>query len=83
MPAGSSIAVEHWDDGLPLSVDNRPASIYKLVELKLYDDENDSKRRQLVAALDAASVIAISSNRLYRSIPRAPWRYPRHCPSRG
>ena len=76
VPAGSTIAVEHWDDGLPLSVETRSSSIYTLTELKLYDDENEDKRRQLVATLDAASVIAISSNRLYGSIPRAPWRYP-------
>ena len=30
----------------------------------------------MIAVLDAADLIAISSNRLYGSIPRAPWRYP-------
>lgn len=74
--AGSTIAVEHWDDALPLGIDRRSASTYKLAELKLYDDENEGKRRQLIATLDAASVIVLSSNRLYGSIPRAPWRYP-------
>ena len=73
---GSTIAVEHWDDALPLSIDTRSSSIYKLADLKLYDEENESKRRQLIATLDAASVIVLSSNRLYGSIPRTPWRYP-------
>ena len=49
---------------------------YQHVELKLYDEENESKRRELIAALDGADVIVLSSNRLYRSIPRVPWKYP-------
>jgi YYY domain-containing protein len=73
---GSTIAVEHWDDALPLAIESRVPSIYTLAELKLYDEENEGKRRQLLAALDAADVIVLSSNRLYGSIPRAPWRYP-------
>jgi len=76
VPRASTIAVEHWDDGLPLGIDSRSSSMYRLVELKLYDDENDNKRRQLIAALEAANFIAISSNRLYGSIPRTPWKYP-------
>ena len=36
------------------SIDTRSSSIYKLVDLKLYDEENESKRRQLIATLDAA-----------------------------
>jgi YYY domain-containing protein len=76
VPPSSAIAVEHWDDGLPLGLATRSPASYRLMELKLYDDENDNKRRQLIDTLDAASVIAISSNRLYASIPRAPWKYP-------
>lgn len=76
LPPGRTIAVEHWDDALPLPLDGHATSVYKFVELKLYDEENESKRQQLAAALDAADVIVLSSNRLYGSIPRAPWRYP-------
>ena len=74
--AGTTIAVEHWDDALPLNVHGRSSSDYTLKELKLYDEEGESKRQGLIAILDAADLIAISSNRLYGSIPRAPWRYP-------
>lgn len=74
--AGTTIAVEHWDDALPLNVHGRSSSDYTLKELKLYDEEGESKRQGLIAVLDAADLIAISSNRLYGSIPRAPWRYP-------
>jgi YYY domain-containing protein len=74
--AGTTIAVEHWDDALPLSVNGRSASDYTLKELKLYDEEGENKRRELIAVLDTADLVVISSNRLYGSIPRAPWRYP-------
>ena len=73
---GTTIAVEHWDDALPLNVHGRSSSDYTLKELKLYDEEGESKRQGLIAVLDAADLIAISSNRLYGSIPRTPWRYP-------
>lgn len=73
---GSTIANEHWDDGLPLSVDGRSPQIYRGIQMPLYDDDTAAKRRTLVDDLDAADVVVLSSNRLYRSIPRAPWRYP-------
>ena len=74
--AGTTIAVEHWDDALPLNIQGRSSSDYTLKELKLYDEEGENKRRELLAVLDSAELIVISSNRLYGSIPRAPWRYP-------
>ena len=76
VPAGSVIATEHWDDGLPLKLSDVAAVSYRSIELRLYDDDTESKRRELVDQLASADYIAISSNRLYRSIPRTPWRYP-------
>ena len=73
---GSTIANEHWDDGLPLGLEGGSPQVYRRIELKLYDDENEQKRQHLIAALDAADLLVLSSNRLYRSIPRTPWRYP-------
>lgn len=74
--ANSVIATEHWDDALPLAIDGRTAADYQTLELKLYDEETDAKRQELLQALDRTDVIVLSSNRLYRSIPREPWRYP-------
>ena len=76
VPATATIATEHWDDALPLAVGRDTPAQYQHVELKLYDEETETKRRELIAALDAADVIVLSSNRLYRSIPRVPWKYP-------
>jgi YYY domain-containing protein len=73
---GQSIASEHWDDALPLSVGGRTTSDYRNLQLKLYDEESEAKRQELLTTLDQADVVVLSSNRLYRSIPREPWRYP-------
>jgi hypothetical protein len=62
----ATIATEHWDDALPLPLSRQTPDFYQHVELKLYDEENENKRRELVAALDDADVIVLSSNRLYR-----------------
>ena len=74
--ANSTIAAEHWDDALPLSIENRTTGEYQNLQLKLYDDESAAKRQELIDVLDRADIIVLSSNRLYRSIPREPWRYP-------
>jgi YYY domain-containing protein len=76
LPPGATIATEHWDDALPLALASRTPDRYEHVELTLYDEETEAKRAALIAALDKADVVVLSSNRLYRSIPRAPWRYP-------
>src|SRR5205085_1034728 len=76
IPVGATIATEHWDDGLPLAVDGAPRGAYPGIELHLYDDDTAAKRRTLVDQLAQTDYIILSSNRLYRSIPRTPWRYP-------
>ncbi len=75
-PAGSTLAIEHWDDGLPLPVRDVRRVPYRTIELRLYDEDTEAKRRTLVDQLAQADYVVLSSNRLYRSIPRAPWRYP-------
>ncbi|HUE40130.1 MAG TPA: NHL repeat-containing protein, partial [Candidatus Binatia bacterium] len=76
VPAGATIANEHWDDGLPLAVDDFPRGSYRGIELHLYDEDTVSKRSTLIDQLAQADYVILSSNRLYRSIPRTPWRYP-------
>jgi YYY domain-containing protein len=76
VPAGSTLATEHWDDALPVRLRGEPQAPYRTVELRLYDEDTEAKRRALVDQLAAADYVVLSSNRLYRSIPREPWRYP-------
>lgn len=80
----SVIANEHWDDGLPLRLDGRDAfwnwyqglSSSPTGQMNNYDNDTVEKRLALLAELNEADYIVLSSNRLYASIPRLPQRYP-------
>jgi hypothetical protein len=81
MPAGSVLAVEHWDMGLPLPLEmegrSRRQSEYDMRFLALYSEPDDAaKWEPLAADLAGSDYLVIASRRLYGSIPRAPDRYP-------
>lgn len=81
LPQGSTLAVEHWDDLLPLGgVDGYTPygdnGMFKSVEMRNYEADTPDKLNQMVANLTEADYIILSSNRLYDSIPRLPMRYP-------
>jgi len=78
VPAGSTIANEHWDDPLPLRVDGVDpfAETYEGKLLPWYDEDTPGKLTRVLDLLDAADYIVLSSNRLSDSITRLPMRYP-------
>jgi YYY domain-containing protein len=76
IPAGSTIATEHWDDRLPLARPGEDPGRYKYAELTLYDPENIDKRAKLENVLDQSQYVVMASRRLIGSIPRLPERYP-------
>jgi hypothetical protein len=81
VPAGSTLAVEHWDTPLPLAVavDGVPASPaeYTYQTLPIYDEPDDTVKWQALAdSLSESDVVIVASRRLYGSIPRLPGRYP-------
>ncbi len=76
IPAGSTIATEHWDDRLPLARPGFDPNRYRYTELDLYDPENADKRAKLENVLDQSQYIVMASRRLIGSIPRLPERYP-------
>ncbi|HEY7780998.1 MAG TPA: DUF2298 domain-containing protein, partial [Ktedonobacterales bacterium] len=91
VPAGATITSEVWDDSLPILVpaaqpgplNGRTAAgqvidpgQYIDVGLNLYDDDTPLKAQQLAQDLATANVVVISSQRLVRSIPKFPDRYP-------
>jgi len=80
VPDGSVLAVEHLDDHLPLSLPepeaNAGAHEYRQVDLPMYEEDTREKYELLRARLREADYIVLSSNRLYRTIPRLPQRYP-------
>lgn len=61
IPSGYRIAVEHWDDNLPLYGQER----YHMVTLPLYDPDTSYKWEQINAELSSVDYIILSSNRLY------------------
>ena len=72
IPAGRTIAVEHWDDQIPRNAGGR----YQIIDLPLYDADTPAKVRNLLDALADADYLVISSNRLLTSIPRNQVTYP-------
>lgn len=81
LPAGATLANEHWDDWLPIGgVDGKNAygdkGLFKSVEMANYEDDTPAKLDRTVENLSKADYLVLSSNRLYDSIPRLPVRYP-------
>lgn len=66
IPPGSTIAREHWDDGLP--TENKV--FYRLLELPLYDPDTPFKWAQVNQVLSQADYIVIASNRLCTPLMR-------------
>jgi len=74
---GSAIATETWDDALPLPLDGLPGMArYRGLPLHPYAEDSPQKLDELLATLDRADYLVLSSNRAYDSIPRLPMRYP-------
>lgn len=77
VPAGAGVSAEGWDDRLPLPVPGLPIPPYRNVTYNLYDDRSSpAEIAYLQDLLGQTDVLVLSSNRLYKSIPRLPWRYP-------
>ncbi|MCL6647356.1 MAG: glycosyltransferase family 39 protein [Chloroflexi bacterium] len=70
VPPGSTIAREHWEEGLP------GLGQYRFRELPLYDPDDLGKLRTLATTLASADYLVFYSQRLYGTIPRLPERYP-------
>lgn len=83
---GSVITYEQWDDPLPVTVGNNSPSIYNQLTytengqpttgLDLYGDDTTAKAQLLAHLLPQINVLTMASDRLDKSIPRLPARYP-------
>jgi YYY domain-containing protein len=80
VPDGACIAYEHWDDRMPTSLPEPnaypEAHHYRQPQLPMYDDDTQSKYELLRSTLMNCDYIALATNRLWRTIPRLPERYP-------
>ena len=77
IPLKSNLAVEHWDDGLPLTLDQqRINALYNYISLPLYDPDTPQKWQNVANMLNKTDYIVLTSNRLWGSITRVPDIYP-------
>ncbi len=77
IPYGATIATEHWDDGLPMTLDsNRISQLYKFSSLPLYDPDRPEKWPKIAKFLSGSDYVALTSNRLWGSITKAPKLFP-------
>ncbi|MBX5458797.1 MAG: phospholipid carrier-dependent glycosyltransferase [Thermogemmatispora sp.] len=87
LPPGSVLTYEQWDDPLPVPVDGHDPSIYRQATylnaagqpqtgLDLYGDDTPQKACTLAKLLPTIDAITMPTDRLDKSIPRLPARYP-------
>ena len=80
VPSNATIAVEHWDDMLPVPMRvadaTRAPSEYKMLTLPMYDDDNAAKIETVVNTLSESDYIVLATQRLSAPITRLPQRYP-------
>jgi Dolichyl-phosphate-mannose-protein mannosyltransferase len=80
IPAHSTLAVEHWDNALPVPMQVAGASHspteYQTQVLPMFDPDNAAKLQTLVDTLAKSDYVILASPRLYATIPRLSSRYP-------
>jgi hypothetical protein len=73
VPRGSTVAIEHWDDSLPVG---SLAQRYHGHVLSVFDADDPSKLKKLYDGLATADYYFLSSPRAWRTIGRLPDRFP-------
>ncbi len=84
---GTVLTFEVWDDALPAAVDGHDPSVYPQANytdaqgqvqagLPLYDDDTPAKAQTIATILMQTGAITMPTDRLDKSIPRLPDRYP-------
>jgi len=76
IPPGSTLSCEHWDDCLPLSLEQKNHTLYNIETLALYDPDTPQKWQKINSQLENIDYLVMSSNRLWGSIPIVPEKYP-------
>ncbi len=76
VPSGSAIAVEHWDDALPLPLEGLGPDLFTHLQLRVYEPDDEAKRTHLIRTLSQADLVVLASDRGAATIPRMPQRYP-------
>lgn len=66
IPAGKTLAQEHWDDAVPMTGSQK----YNIVTLPLYDPDVPEKWQNINELLNRTDYIIIASNRLYTPLQK-------------
>lgn len=80
IPAQSTLAIEHWDDALPVPIRSmqgeRAPTEYRTRVLPMYDADDALKIEKVVDALVESDYVILATQRLSATITRLPQRYP-------
>jgi hypothetical protein len=76
IPPNSVIITEHWDDSLPLPL-NDYSNQYTIMEMPSFDPDTQEKWERIDELHSQADYLILTSNRGWGSIPTVPERYPR------
>jgi YYY domain-containing protein len=77
--AGSVLAVENWDDALPLPLPGTRQEQYRIVTMEAAGPDTADKRDNLLNRLRETDYLIVSSNRLYGSATRLQSLFPLTC----
>jgi hypothetical protein len=66
IPAGKALAIEHWDDGLPMMGQEK----YHMITLGLYEPDTPEKWQLIRSQLAQTDYIILASNRLYTPLQK-------------
>lgn len=73
---GAFILSEHWDDSLPLPMENNYGKQFTGEQLPVFDPDTPEKWQKMNNLLGKADYYILSSNRGWGSIPTIPEKYP-------
>jgi uncharacterized membrane protein/Flp pilus assembly protein TadD len=81
IPDGASFITEQWDESLPTGIKgiNTGGKAWTRIDpaMDIYGDApNDQKIDYFINQFKQTDYIIITSNRLYATMPKLPWRYP-------
>ncbi len=77
IPAGSLLLLEHWDDGLPLPMQNTYGKTFASQQLPVFDPDTTEKWNKMNILLQQGNYLILASGRAYNNIPTVPERYPK------
>lgn len=76
VPKGSMILTEHWDEGLPVPLDDGSPDLYRGIVLTIYDPDSQQKIDYYANYLSQADYLSITTRRLYGTLIHLPEKYP-------